>query len=558
MASDQLEWIEFSDFTPGIAQLPSPDYPVGQATDSTYGCIADDSGALVPLPAWDKRVDKNNLESSEPPLDKYFIGGIFADGPVFDGETPVGEDQNNTQVFVGFEWFTPVDADNYKHHFAIWRYREYRGDGPSWEQVREYEETQEIVPDENFRPASCWFTAARSNNGEPTAFGLPVVAWSYDLIQDFFPDDTNPGANDTVPVPAPAPGFPQPNIMVGHQGRLVLTILTLNLNGGSDVVYATNEAMYWTAVNDPRTMDSSLTENQWFNYGFGEDPSGYQTIESLSAQELLLIKSKGGGLLIRGDIVSPTIIKYPLIQSAGFSISRGAQTVIGYVYCVDNSGVWVWTGGQTTENLAKHLSPNFWRPTDQTLTEDANYYRAHTSLCQWRSWVVVPNNWLFDTDMGGWWRLSNPDDFQFYTHSVDWTGRWLYAARHSFAHNGGVDDKVFYRFDVNDKREDYVWESHPISSSRERQLEARQGLLTFSGEGTVVVTVKGREGRKTTTTFAVNSEFPIAQRKNLSVVGTNLQIKFEAQGVDGMPAPTIHKFSLGVQLTSRASQIATE
>lgn len=543
MSSPQLEWLSIKDFSPGIYDVVTPNNPLGAATRrNTYRCVVSENGALIPGPRRIAGYTNDDASPGTTPASPYFIGGLFVADPIFDGTTPVGEDQNNSEIFVGYEWFETNDdrrrmVRRYKRHAAV----------PSWETIIDDTVNVPGLYDANYRPARCCFQSSRSNSTTPTDAGIPVVIICYDGILEGFPDDTAPGATGTVSLPQPGPAFPQPNIVITHQNRVVVFPLTLN-GFGTGEVYATNEGIYWTATNDYTTNAAADFSNVIFG---AENPTGYQTGASLSANELLLIKSKGGALMLRGDLGNVTAVNLPNVVSTGFSINWGVATKLGFAYCVDNLSMFVWNGGDTSEDIGLQLDRNFWRPT-RDITD--NYFRTPTTCCKFGQYIVTPNNWLYDMDRGSWWRFDNSNERQYVHMDADWSGRWLYGSLHKW--EDGQTAEVFYEFDNRYGEVDYSWQSHPIPGTMERVMEAREVVLVVSGSGTVKVTVNGRDGTADTADFTVDDDFPVSIRQPIAVQGTNLQVRIEADVFDinnppGDGAPTVHEVRLGVQERSR-------
>lgn len=547
MSSPQLEWLSIKDFSPGIYDVVTPNNPLGAATvENTYQCLVAENGALIPGPRRNTEalIDEDPGSSPDSP---YFIGGLFVADPIFDGTTPVGENQNNSEIFVGYEWFEGDDrrrmVRRYKRHALT----------PSWETLIDDTVSVPGLYDADYRPARCCFQSSRSNSGATTDAGLPVVIICYDGILEGFPDDTAPGVTGTVSLPKPGSSFPQPNIVITHQNRVVIFPLTLN-GFGTGEVYATNEGIYWTAVNDYLTNAAADFSNVIFG---AENPTGYQTGASLSANELLLIKSKGGAIMLRGDLDNVTSVNLPYVKGCGFSINWGVATKIGFAYCVDNGGMYVWNGGDTAEDISLQLGRNFWRPLDQIVD---NYYRTPTTCCRYGEYIVTPNNWLYDMDRGGWWRLDDPSQRQYYHLDSDWTGRWLYGSRHLW--EDGDTAEVAHEFDNALGEITYSWQSHPLPNTMDREVEAREIIAVISGEGNITVTVTAEEGDTDSGYFEVINPFPKTFRAPIRVKGTNLQVRIEAEAFDatGSPgadgAPTVHEVRLGIDKRNRIERPA--
>lgn len=549
MASPDLEYIDISDFRPGIYERVSPQNPPGAATpDGTFRCFADQSGALVPAPRLVDTITSPAFQT-DPEEDIIYIGGIMAADPVFDDNTPTGIDQSNTALFVGFEYF---DAPT-NRRYTVRRYR--RHSTEIWDTIRSHSDPFSPGLDtDEYKPFQCWMYRTRSRRDSPNNAGRSIIAITYGEELYTFPDDQTPAVHSYYDMDTPPPGVPQPERIVAHQGRVVVFPLSLNSFGDANYVWAHNELMYWFAVNDVGTMDT----DSFFNVVFGyENPSGYEGVASLTANELFLLKRRGGALLLRGDLNDPTAITLPNVLAPGFSNNQGIHSPIGFVYCVDNNTVWVWKGGDTSENLAPQMLNNFWRPDGTGPLDVGAKYRAHTTNALWSRFIVLPRNWFYDIDQQGWWLLDDPTVRQGYHLDSDWTQRWLWMTPYAMDYNAGGNMPVAYEYDRSRGANSYQWQGHPVQMSMDRNVECRQVVLVASGHGTVQVTVEGRGGNQGTVPFTIDSDFPIAIRKQIHASGYNLQptVVSTADGEAGdAGAPVVHNLRLGVAERQRVSR----
>lgn len=548
MSAETLEWVTINDFKPGIAQVPGIHHALGTAVeDGTYGCIANESGALVPTPSVSRTI------TAEPPLDdptnlmsRFWIAGFGCFGPLVrdDGGYTVGEERNNAELWFGFEWFRDDAGTPYRDR-EVHRYlRAY--DTPIWEEIA----ADSIVDDTNANtqgllPTLCTFGFTTANITDPTQSGLPIITFCFDRLTHYFPDFDTPGTNSIGTIPRPPDGDPQPFRHICHQGRVVVFPLNIWQHGGQNAVYVNAEGFYWMNVNDPETRsDITGSEMGYFDGRFqGEQPTGWRSPASLTANELFLLKGKGGAVVIRGDLDDPTVIRLPNVQDVGQAQCDGANSPIGFVYPTDAGGVWVWSGGDTSTHISRQMLPDFWKP-----TTDEDYFYPFSNCTLWREWVVTPNGWMLDTDRLGWWKYTDPDTPTFNWHDTDWTGRWLYATPIDFT----IDDPtVCYEFDRRRPRNDFSWKSHPMMSTIGRQVQARELILSASGHGEVVVTVSTRDGQQSERQFRVDNDFPEAIRKDVSVSGSHLQIKIFSHGDEGEPAPTVYEVRMGLHARAR-------
>lgn len=675
--TDGLEWIEVADFTPGIAQIVSPNHPDGTAQeDNTYGCIAQAGGALVPLPAVSTDLvlpSAAPYESGATPATPYYIVGGFCNDPVFSleggNQTLGGPDQNNSELYIaGYYWdtarqsqvntltmsggtggtftitvdlmtngfpnaspqttsalaydasaatidtalealsnvgagdvtcaggpinTTPVTltwggalANQSIHVYVTWqgtltgtatRYltcsvttgadykvrevwrRTLNRDTPVDEEI--LSESDDTIWYATVRPRVCEFGVTRSNSGAETVLGPTVLAFTFDGLARIFPDDTATAGMATNEMAGEGVALVLPAHQCLHQGRAVIFPLTLS-SMGPLTVYTTTEGFYWTKVNNLTALSSGLSG--YFNViVLPEFPTGYGVMESLTADELLLIKARGGGLILRGSLDDYSAKSLPNIKSTGQSLNRGTRSPIGFVYPVDAGGVWLWTGGDTSANLSAKMSDEFWRP-DYSDNDIYPYGPGYTSCAQWNEWVMLPNNWILDTDFGGFWRTDIPAEVldgqtsrgysAIHHWTVDWKGRHAYGFLDR-SMTVGAQETIGYDFDRLLPRGVYSWQSQPLASTIDRAVKARKFVLVASGTGTVVVTVtSNKTGDTDTLSFTVaaesgiDAEFPTAYMRNCHVTGSHLQVKIVATGADdgGDPAPTIHGFRIGI------------
>jgi len=569
MTSDSLEWFEINDFRPGIRMTPSILHPPGTARpNTTFRCRSLPDGSLGPGP---RRVDE-----IEPPAILFSAGfvsgtadaqsaevriiGLFSNDPVYNAaDQSAGVDQNNSEIWAAFEWWDGGYATNYRQ--AIWRlrrsYASYTGVAADWQQI--YQRSQTATYAANVRPKRCHFGNQRSNSGTPAVPGPIVVGWVVDGMARFSPDDTAPSTTSTAAMPTTTGVSPDSVVM--HQNRAVIFPL-VPIAANANTVYATNEAFYWTEPNDLTSLDALLTS--YVNtVAAPENPSGYQVMEPVTANELLLIKSKGGGLILAGDLNDFTARYLPYLRSPGLSMNRGTTTPIGFIYPIDNGGVYLWTGGDTSDDLSPYMDDNFWRPpttipvetrTGFTSRIPAAWGYGFTSMIACGTIVICPNNWIFDTETRAWWKLeaySTEADLKYMTHHVttDWSNRRFYTAPSGYF-PPAAGSVALNEYDTTLGTIDYQWESHPIAPSVDRDINVREVVLTASGTtaSTITVTVASTlaGGDSNTATFAFPAgDAPVSLRMPIHVSGPALTIKVAAAGNSSTTAPRVHKIAVG-------------
>lgn len=539
----ESDWVVINDFRSGIHQSLSPTHPLGACTADTFRCKASTTGALIPAPALVDTIHYpppeggTALESEE-----YRIGGLFCNDPVFTADNTVyGVDQNNSEIYMGLEWYV---GGQWKRRVA--RYLIHRLT-PEWQNISTKNEAADYDP--NSRPKRCYFAVGRSNNNDPTQTGPTVVAWTYAKWARFFPDDTNTDVVANVALPGDSNVLVFTDTMIGHQGRIVvfpLTITQVADASGEPIVFTTNENIYWTEVNDWRTLDGSLTGFFQVLAGY-ENPTGYGVVASMTADELLLIKARGGGMFIRGSLNDFSATTLPNVRSTGQNLDLGCHTPFGYMYPVDASGVWVWTGGDTSTHLTPHLDPDFFRPPPESLDETPNGWGySFTQSCQWQDVALFGNNWMFDGLTGGWWRIDDPSVRTIHKWTPDWKGRWVYGAPSGFR---DLDDPVMYQYDATKKANSYVWTSHPITNQIDRAGMIREVVVCARGRGQVKVHIITEQGVSEPQQAEFDDPDRVTSvRLNFGHHGDYSQVRVTAFGLSETdPAPDIHELRLEIR-----------
>lgn len=555
-------WAAITDFRPGVHKNLSPSYPPGTAQESgTYRCYALPSGALAPLPITQtdtftipEPVDPDTLACEE-----FRIIGLHTSGPNYWPTNRVyGTDQNNTEIFAAVEYWVGNDQT-----LAVYRYRRHYSTSPTWDLI--WSETVTGTYDPTVRPAGFHFGTGRSHNANPDQSGPTVICWAGAGYAQMFPDDTTPDTDSTHYLPGDKEDpnniddFASPDILCMHQGRVVLFPLQV-LAFGNDSLYTHNESMYFTSFNDFRTMDPYIVQQfgaqGFWNITVGpESPVGYGCVASLSANELFLLKRKGGAYVCMGDVLgigpsSPTTRQLPFVKSPGFALNNGTLTPQGYAYPVDNGTVWLWAGGDFATNAAPQLAYNFWRPEPVDMSGDVVAWGYQWTQCDAaNNFTLFPNNWMWDTDTNAWWKLTDPDALTIYRWAVDWRYKKAYGAPRGFRGDDSSDPTVI-EFDTATPASSFSWQSQPLATSISQSVNVLNMGVVASGAGTVTLTVRTHDdpvGR--TRTFQFNTEtHPQFQVESCGVRGTHLTFTVESvAGVDNTPAPVIHeiRYELG-------------
>ncbi len=296
----------------------------------------------------------------------------------------------------------------------------------------------------------------------------------------------------------------------------------------------------------------------------------------VTADELLVVKARGGGALVRGDLDNPTVRRMPHIQSTGGITSKGAQTPLGYVYGA-RTGVFVFDGGDVTKKLSRQIDGFFWNPYEE---EDISLEGSYGRFAYWNDMVFVPNNFVYDVESDSWWKLDDrfvidldPLTYQAWPHYNIYlnnnTGRLFcfpYKCTETTADNTG---RVWHVLDDTFLATQYSWQSHPLVETRGRRQSFRDVRLVVTARAAaeIVVTLTGydEEGDTVATrtvSFTVdpsNADLPQIMRKDIATNFAAEYVQVRLQATSGTladpdfadPAPKIHSVRLGLSPRQR-------
>ena len=580
----QLQWIELSDFTPGIisqsqstheslnvplgATGPVPGAKPGQANAAvTVGCICLPNGGIAPLPMVSSKIappssiNRTGVEN--------IICGLFVTGPL----QPAGQRTypswlGSESVIIGVETYHTNPLVNTKK-FLLWDTGVVGGTvayqntlatiGESVAYDNYYTTMTGAQSTVNHSGAmwpvwllSYWFMNATGSNpdwvGAPSQWLYPNVNTGGSTVYAF----TNPNSAS-------------PAYAICHEGRLVLVELSQYTWNASYSVFV-NESFNYT---DPPQTITLGSQDETF---VPENPTGIQAWGSISASELFCVKADGGGFVLQNDLNSPTITRLPGVQPTYGLSSRTAQTTLGLIYLSSGSGAWLWNGGSTAQKLSHAIDDNFYdvivtdvfelgdQPFDQ-LTLDG----WAADVCVWNDWVVFSNDWVYDTQTLSWWKLppspNIPLAHVWYQTSYD--GNNLYAAPPR-----GTDTCMVDIYSKSTVSSTYTWGSYPIrpqSGGPNRSLSVQEVVIRAQGNGTIQVVLTGDQGTTTagaispsdTVTFETSPDNaqPSIQRLTSGLVAQDITITITSTGATAeTPAPIL--YSIGIGYTDDAALVS--
>lgn len=432
------------------------------------------------------------------------------------------------------------------------------------------------------------FTNILSFNGNSAGsnvFGSPYPSWS--RMANSAPTTTpgqpvlvfplNPDANQTglnaiyvYPDPATPNLYPPLNLTTGsgvanvgqviaHQNR----ILTFGVSyfawppvaGASDLV--TNEVINFT---DPPNGITMVNAQTYFGI---EEPFGYGASGSISAGELFLVKQRGGGLVVSGDIVSPTVTFFPGIQPTGAMYGRADSGPAGLFYGSNAQGYWNWNGGNTSTKISNQLDNGFFTIPDWNISagnSTPTNFGFYTECVGDK--VYVSNNWVYDTVTNSWWTYfprpgqdPNHTGYNLYWYSnVD--GEVAYAAPLTFT---SADTHFSFRFDQTLPSAYWSWKSNPIILSQDRLIDVRELLFRFSSSpesinptaqitvysgGNVVGSVSTNAGQITHTPTSIRCPIGPGVTAGSNAYAAQ-DLTFHIYATDGTAAPILHWIDIG-------------
>lgn len=390
----------------------------------------------------------------------------------------------------------------------------------------------------SYGPATLDLT--RVNKSTPTSPGNIVVAMGYSSGNNLatsavavFPD---PDALTTNGVEAVAFTSTYVSNIFCHQGRIIGIRETgiFNTLGATGVM--PGEIIEYTDVNNCSVV---TTTGAVF---VEEDPTGYGAWVSSNASELFLIKKVGGGVVIRGDVANPTVIRLPGVASTGKAMNIPAQTPVGVVYGT-NRGVWIWTGGDSAQCVSPQFDGWFWRP-----PEVQNRLGPYGRFSYQYPYIFAPNNYIMDTRLGSWFRVTDPTKGQLDFWDISANGNVLGVP--SFY---PVDSEcvICSWLNLDQGASEYSWRSQPLQRTRGRIISSDEIVLMAQGHGHITLTVEGLDGESQTADFDISNDLPLAQRQHLVVMGHDLVVVVHATGLGDGPAPTINRFTLTYTETSQ-------
>jgi hypothetical protein len=283
------------------------------------------------------------------------------------------------------------------------------------------------------------------SGGPAVASGQPGQVWMYPNPSN--PTSYTPLALITGSGSTWSSGSGQ---VIAHQNRII--IFSGTVYPWPTSTFGTNEAINYTDPPNSTFLGFQGTVLQ------AEDPYGYGGASSVSAGELFVIKKRGGGVVLTGDINSPNVTFYPGVQPTGGMYGQAAAGTPGIFYCSYANGAWLWNGGNTAQKISMQLDDNFFLPEEFLGGMQSNNYGYFVQCIGDKAYFS--NNWIYDMTLHSWW-IYYPQSSQggtnlFWVNPV--SGPLIYAANLSFKGTGDF----LYSFDTSTPAQTYQWQSLPL------------------------------------------------------------------------------------------------
>ena len=564
-----LQYIDLADFTPGIFSdwqsaggiQPAPD---GAAQlNGTFSCVASPTGGLMAAPLRVNRIQETLLEvdgaGHYPPNDNNaHITAFRVLSPVNDRTGIVSGNTDGTirafpdNLFVAFEYYYGT-ANNWAHKSNILVYKAFllAAANPAIGTVSTYSILAQATTPPAPAPYYYGYSSvdlSRSNKSTPTAAGFPYAGVAFTSNKDItvtgavaYPSNatnTTDSVDTALATGLTSSGGSAAYGVFAHQDRMFAMSHSINEGAGTDADLPF-DGLIGTSANDYST--NGITLETFVN----ENPGAFGSWVSMNSSELFMVKQQKGGFSLRGDVGSPTVLRYPGIEPTFDATNIGCMTNDGLYLYGTARGVYAWSGGDTSTLLSPQLDGWFWKPGSGIQGVD-NYRFTKGSFAKVGRWIFAPNNFLYDQQAKSWWKLNN-------NPSVSPTYAWWDSSAAALAvgctaYVNATQTVLADWYDPQQGQQSFQWTSQPLARSRGRFLDIREVDIVASGAGLVTLSAYGVDGAIDSTSVAVTGTATpqIFGGLSLNVKSTDIVVQLTSDsGVAGTPAPRIHRITLG-------------
>lgn len=263
-------------------------------------------------------------------------------------------------------------------------------------------------------------------------------------------------------------------------------------------------------------------------------------MSSLTASDLLIIYNSGGASLIQGDLAAPVIRRLPNVPGTRGIFVEGASTPQGFIYIQNRGGAYIWAGGDAAQLISPQLDDDFWFISG---TEVVQQYAG--SCAYWRDYVLLPNNWLYDTKTQSWWKLEDNATLTYWIYRINPTNNMLYAFVPIFTQNA----TNISGFSPATLASTYSWQSQPFYPAEDGTVEMMELLVIAQGTigDTLTFTLTAIDSAQVDTqVVTLTATTPTYYRRNLTgATGAVWQVRVQASSVGN--APVLYEYRLGYE-----------
>jgi hypothetical protein len=544
------QWLHLDDFAAGIfdgsyisTAEPIISAPFGAAQPTgTFCCASLPSGGLGPLPG---------------------ISQVFGYSTPFPGTTDIlfitGFINNPGLVNLDDELIILLEGDDGTHHYNL--AYSYVPQTTTANAITNATETNASFAGYVGSPYPAWTRISSQPviGDEGYIVPTPVLVWPATALTDSHTDQGHLWCYPPVGSPTEFSAQDLVNTETsGNTGQVICydsRVIVLSgvayswpVSGG----VATNENINYT--DPPESEDYGDQQTLLV----AEEPWGYGAWGSISVGELMLVKKRAGGVMVIGDIDAPSSVIYLAgIQPTGDIVGSAGVNQIGLIYCSEGRGAWVWNGGNTSQKISAQLQDNFFDCSSTVIP--SNNYGFYVE--SWQDWILVSNNWLYNPDTGGWWRIYPPtgagNEFvtgqTFFWWSKARLGYQRYAA--PLAIGNGAESSFgldwFSRFDSTVPASAWSWTSLPMHlvPTADRVVDVRQIVLRLSspdGTTTAHASIVINNDFEASTIGTIGPD-PTTFRFNVGIGALGLEdvvVEIFTWNTDGS-APILHSMDIG-------------
>jgi len=218
-----------------------------------------------------------------------------------------------------------------------------------------------------------------------------------------------------------------------------------------------------------------------------ELPFGYGAWGTVSVGELLLVKKRGGAVIMYGDVANPTsAIQVQGVQPTGNIVGRAGATPQGLIYCSEHKGAWLWNGGNSSTKISRQIEDDFFDLESGSIQSNNYGYNVEP----WQNYILFSHNRMWNAESDSWWILYPTSDQASQSSYLTGYDLWWYSgsAFGDVMYSAPLISSVsnawlgFITFNSQYGSVEYQWESVPIHvvKDADRVLDVRQIVVRAS------------------------------------------------------------------------------